>query len=302
MRSVRRRLRPLAVRLATRLAQRFGLDVVADPIYSPIPKVPPPDAEIWTRKLPMDGIHFDLDAQLGFLEGELRPYLAEFDRELVDKRDFDVWNGLYEAGDAQLLYALLRHLKPAQVLELGSGFSTLVSAAAAAANLADGTPTELTAVDPEPRTQLSGEIEGLARLELSGATRIPLERFEALGEGDVLFVDTSHAVKLGSEVNWLVLEVLPRLRPGVLVHFHDVFLPYEYPRYLLEIGAYFNEQYLLHAFLIGNDAWGVVLAAAALNRERRERMVELIPSLGQEWPGLPGFYKQPSAFWIRRRA
>jgi hypothetical protein len=135
---------------------------------------------------------------------------------------------------------------------------------------------------------------------------LPFDRFEALGSGDVLFVDTNHVVKLGSEVNWLVLEVLPRLAPGVWIHFHDIHLPYEYPPYYPILAGYLSEQYLLQAFLTGS-AWRVELALAALFRDRHEEIVELIPSLGEDVDpggplyGVPEFSTWiPSAMWIRR--
>ena len=289
--------------LTKRVGARLGLaSFTGDPAYSPIPtRIPPADDPIWTRRTPMHDIEFDVDAQLRLVEDQLVPYLAEFQLEVVDARGFEVWNGQYTGGDAELLYAMVRSLKPRRMIELGSGFSTLVSATAAAVNEREGSPTELVAFDPEPRTPVP-ELDGLARLERRSAMDVPLERFEALEKGDILFIDTSHMVKLGSEVNWLVLEVLPLLRPGVVVHFHDVFIPYEYPRYLAaDYDVYFNEQYLVHAFLIGNRDWEVLLSAPALAHERKERLVELIPSLGERIPGLPpDFPYVPAALWLRR--
>jgi hypothetical protein len=238
-------------------------------------------------------MEMDTAAQIEFVESELAPFLAELPAALepAERQGFTIWNGQYQAGDAELLYALLRWLRPARVLELGSGFSTLVSEAALAAN-AEG---ELVSVDPEPRTAVPG------RLERSDVRALPSERFTELEDGDVLFIDTSHIVKLGSEVNRLVLEVLPALAPGVWVHFHDVFLPYEYPRYLLEQEAYFNEQYLVHAFLLGNEDWEVALGACALFRGERERLQALVPSLGER-PSDPRWEEvSPAAFWLRRR-
>lgn len=290
--------RRAAVRGARRLGQRFGFDVIDDPIYSPIPRVPAADDPIWSRELP--GLEIDYESQLAFLERDLAAHVEEFGRDVRGSR-FELWNGYYAAGDAEALYALLRELRPRRVLEIGSGFSTFVSAAACARNAREGRPAELVAVDPEPRAELRSGVDGLARVELRDCREVPLERFAELEAGDVLFIDSSHAVKLGSEVNWLFLEVLPALAPGVYVHVHDVFLPYEYPRYLLELGAYFNEQYLLHAFLIGNDDWEIVLALSALARRHRDRLARTIPSLGEDVPGLPGFPYLPAAFWIRRR-
>ncbi len=131
--------------------------------------------------------------------------------------------------------------------------------------------------------------------------RLPIERFLELGDGDILFVDTTHVVKLGGEVNWLLLEVLPRLRPGVIVQIHDVHLPYEYPRLVVEFAGPMNEQYLVHALLAGNPDWEVILALSALARARNERFFRVVPSIREpiaDLPHLPTWL--PAAFWIRR--
>ena len=289
--------RRAALHVAWRLGRRYGFDVVRRTVYSPLPDVPGPDDPIWSRTA--SGLAIDCERQFGLLEGELAPWVEEFGRE-VRGDGFELWNGYYAAGDAETLYALLRHLRPRRVLEIGSGFSTYVSAAACAANARDGAPAELVAVDPEPRTELREGIPGLSRIEPRDCRELPLDRFDALEPGDVLFIDSSHAVKLGSEVNWLLLEVLPRLRPGVYVHLHDIFLPYEYPRYLFELGAAFSEQYLLHALLLGSDDWEFVLTLCALARADRERLQRTIPTLAEPVPGMPGFPYLPSAFWLRR--
>jgi hypothetical protein len=279
---------------AERTARRLGWDLVRRGALSPVPEVPPDGHPLWSRRSALPGVPFDLDAQMAFLEGPLRPFLDEFARDVRPR--FDLWNGLYQAGDAEVLYALLRHLRPQRIVEVGCGHSTLVSAAACARNGSG----ELVAVDPEPRVDPSGT-PGLARIERADCRDVPLELYLRLGPGDVLFVDTWHVVKLGAEVPWIVLDLLPRLAPGVWVHFHDVFLPYEYPRYMFTTAGYLNEQPLLEAFLLGGR-WSVELAMAALFRDRAERLTELIPSLREAVPGVPELRTWlPSAFWIRRR-
>ncbi len=286
--------------LTRRIAPRVGLDVVSATFYGPVPKVPPVDDPIWSKETRVD---VDTGSQIEFVETALAPYLVgELPQGLdpANRAGFRIWNGLYQAGDAELLYALVRYLKPKRVLELGSGYSTLISAAAAAANVRDGDETELVAVDPEPRALVPAGLDGLKRIDFCDCRELPNERFSELDAGDILFVDTSHVVKLGSEVNWLILEVLPALKPGVWVHFHDVFLPFEYPHYLFGGDVYFNEQYLLQAFLLGNAAWEVKLAMCALYRRERERLIALVPSLAAGPPN-PGWEDVvPSAFWIRR--
>ena len=269
---------------AERAARRLGYDLVPRGPVSPVPEVPPEGDWLWSRR---SRLPLDLDAQLALIEGPLRPHLSGL-------RDFDLWNGLFQAGDAEVLYALIRHLRPARIAEIGCGHSTLVTAAACEANARDGAPAELLAVDPEPR------IEVPVRVERVDCRDVPAERFERLRDGDVLFVDTWHVVKLGAEVNWIVLDLLPRLAPGVWVHFHDVFLPYEYPRWIFTTAGYLNEQYLLEAFLLGGE-WTVELAMAALFRDRHERLTAAIPSLREPVPGVPELRTwPPSSFWLRR--
>lgn len=273
---------------------RVGYDLVARNVYSPIPRVAP-GGDPWAKRASLVGMDFDLDAQLEFFDSALVPYFAEFDPPHTKARagEFYLWNKYYQAGDAHVLYAMIRHLKPRRLLELGSGFSTLVSAAACAANASEGRPCQFVAVDPEPRVPLRpGPFVEIERRE---AQALPLQRFLELGPGDVLFVDSSHTVKLGSEVNVLVLEVLPRLQRGVVVHFHDIFLPFEYPRAWFERGTHLSEQYLLHAFLLGNPGYEVRLALHALCREHPEHMVRAIPSVQAPQE------HYTSAFWLVRR-
>jgi predicted O-methyltransferase YrrM len=310
-----------------RLGNRYGYSVIPQSAVSPIPAIPEVDDPIWSRRSPMTGVHFDLDSQLEFVAEHLLRYIQEFERD-VRAQGFDVWNKLYKGGDAEVLYALLRHLRPERVLEIGSGNSTLVAGAAMAANKRDGSPGELIAVDPTPTLALDSQptvrkeggaagwfeqlpgreqrVQGLTRIERADCRQLPLERFEALEAGDVLFIDTNHVVKLNSEVNWLFLEVLPRLTPGVWVHLHDIHLPYEYPHYYYLLAGYLTEQYLLQAFLTGS-AWRVELGLAALFRDRHDELVQLIPSLGEDvdpgepLSGVPEWKTWiPSALWIRK--
>lgn len=270
--------------------------------YSPVPEVPAAESPVWHRPRPLVGFEVDTAAAVEHLESTLAPHLAEFCPPIEAPRgggavehSFHLWNGLYEAGDAEVLYAMLRERRPRRVLELGAGWSTLVSSAACAANERDGRPAEHVAYDPAPRISFARPLSGLTRFERRSAVEVPLECFRELEAGDVLFVDTSHTVKLGSEVNFLILEVLPRLAPGVLVHFHDIFTPYEYPRAWFEESTFVAEQYMLEAFLVDNPRYGVILPLHALWRERRMRLEAAIPSL--RWAR-----SAPSAFWLERRA
>jgi hypothetical protein len=295
LRAVRMAARRLALAGLRGAAAGLDHELVRSGIYSPIPSPASREAH-HERAASFVGIELDLLAQIEFLEGTLAPYAAEFQgpESAVGEGRFDLWNGYYQGVDAELLYAILRHEKPSLVLEIGSGFSTLVAHAASERNAREGHPASLVAVDPEPRVALPATGDGLLTVDRRAAQALPLDAFLALGPGDVLFVDTSHTVKLGSEVNFIVLEVLPRLAPGVLVHFHDVFLPFEYPRRWIERGTYLTEQYLLHAFLVGNSSYRIMLALHALCQRWPERVSAVIPSLRAERENYP------SAFWLVR--
>jgi predicted O-methyltransferase YrrM len=267
--------------LAAWLARPLGFELIRDDMYSPVPELPAGE-EGWELRSALAGVDWDLDRQLAFVRDELGPWLGELE-------GFDLDNRFYTHGDAELLHAVLRWSRPARMLEIGAGFSTQVSTGALARNAAEGHPCEHVVVDPEPRV----EPPAGTHLERLRAQDVPATRFDALQAGDVLFVDTTHTVKRGSDVVHLVLEVLPRLAPGVLVHLHDVFLPYDYPREWYERGTFPSEQWLVQALLSGSAAFEVLAAAHALTRERD--LQALIPSLAQRGVG-------PAALWLRRSA
>jgi hypothetical protein len=277
-----------------RPARRLGVDLLERTFYSPIPDVAALPDSLWAGPRPHPGVDLRTEEQLRYLEQDLAPHVAEFDppHRPAAEGEFFLDNGAYERVDAEVLYATLRHWQPSRVLEVGSGFSTLVSARAALANAADGHPCQLVACDPYPRDFLTRPVEGLAEMRPWPATEISPAEFETLGDGDVLFVDTTHTVKMGGDVNFLVLEALPALAPGVIVHFHDIFLPWEYPRaWVEEMEFYWAEQYLLQAFLAFNSHFEVLLAAHHLARAEPERLGRVVPSFR---PGVA-----PGAFWLR---
>jgi hypothetical protein len=278
-----------------RAASAAGFHVVLKTFYSPIPaleELPPGTME---RRSSLAGLRFDLDEQLDWVEAELSAPMREFrpaGAGYGGPDEYRLGTSSYGELDATVLYGMLRRLQPRRVVELGSGASTLVTAQAARANERDGAPLRLEVFDPFPSI-VNDDLPNLASLQRMPAQQVPLAVFEELADGDVLFVDTTHTVKLGSDVNFIVLDVLPQLAPGVIVHFHDIFLPYEYPRRWLEDFALFwTEQYLLQAFLAQNREWDVLCAVAALTRERQERFAATLP------PDIAP--RAGGAFWMRR--
>jgi hypothetical protein len=201
-------------------------------------------------------------------------------------------NGLYPALDAEFLFAALCHFRPARTIEVGSGFSTLVMADANRRML--GGAMELTCIEPWPRDFLVRGVPGVSRLITSRLEETDPALFDTLADGDLLFIDSSHVCKTGSDVHRLFFDLLPRLRPGVLVHLHDIFLPDEYPReWVLDEGRSWNEQYVLHAFLQFNTAWQVVWSAYHMFTRHGDAVASVFPRACSLGAG--------GSFWIRRR-
>jgi methyltransferase family protein len=262
-----------AFRLVRRGAARLGVHVLPKTFYSAIPDLATLPADTFERRSPLAGIAFDLDGQLE----RVRAHLAEPAREFR----LEVPAETYGRLDSTVLYAMLRWLRPARVIELGSGASSSVIAQALEPD------ADYQVYDPYPGDGVPGRLERLP------AQDVPPAAFESLQDGDVLFVDTTHTVKVGSDVNHIVLDVLPQLAPGVVVHFHDIFLPYEYPRRWLEdFGLYWSEQYLLQAFLALNADFEVLVAVTALLRDRGDAFAALLPDGATRGGG--------ASFWIRR--
>lgn len=281
-----------AYALARRLAERVGIQLVLKTYYSPIPDLSRLPERVWDEPDPLRGIDLDMDAQIERLRSRLSGYMLEFAPVNGQRKGYEELNASYPMPDARLLYAMVRDAKPASIVELGSGQTSRVIAQACVANGSEGMETRFRAFDPFP-IAVDETLPGLSSLERTPAQEVSEEVFSELEAGDILFVDTTHTVKIGSDVNRIILRVLPILAPGVIVHFHDICLPHEYPRYLFEDYAlYWAEQYLLQAFLAMNPSFEVLYATDALCRDRRE---EIAPT-GLAAPGESG-----SSFWIRRR-
>ncbi|HWD64473.1 MAG TPA: class I SAM-dependent methyltransferase [Solirubrobacteraceae bacterium] len=252
--------------------------------YLPFPEIDRLPESLWSGQRPLHGIDLRLDAAAELLH-QLSSYMSE---PALDGYEFA--NGTYEWSDAQTLYGMLRHLEPSRVMELGSGASTHVIELARAVNEQEGSPFRHTTFDPFGGWHEMGVPDGM-EIQPIPAEELDPAAVETLVAGDVLFVDTTHTVKTGGDVQHIILGLLPRLAPGVHVHFHDIFLPFDYPRqWVVQERRAWAEQYLLEAFLAFNSQFEVVLPLAALSREREADFRRAVPRHGAGGAG---------AFWIR---
>ncbi|MEO6875912.1 MAG: class I SAM-dependent methyltransferase, partial [Opitutaceae bacterium] len=217
-----------------------------------------------------------------------------FPEEPTPGRRFHLGNNSYGHYDAIMLYSMLREAQPKRVIEIGSGFSS--AAMLDVSEFVLPRPVQFTFIDPD-MTRLRPLLQpsDLARCTLleQCVQDVPLTTFAALQENDVLFVDSSHVSKIGSDVNRIFFDILPVLAPGVLIHIHDVPGSLEYPREWLEEGRAWNEIYLLRAFLMHNRAYRVELFSIWLRDRRHAWLAEHMPLCTQSGGG---------QLWLRKLA
>lgn len=269
--------------------------------YSPVPdtrelSMPEERNRVWPsepRETP--GVTWREQAQLALLRELAAQSPLRFpDGPTGDPAEYHTGNPQFSELDAWTLQAMLRHLRPARVIEVGCGWSSLVTARVNRECL--GGAVELVCIEPYPPDFLADVGAGISELIPTRVQDVPVSRFEALRDGDVLFIDTSHVVKTGNDVQYLYHEVVPRLRKGVAVHVHDIFLPSDYPVDWVLGGRAWNEQYLVQSFLAFNSAFEVLLGVAWLAHRHRAALVDAVPGGEQALRGGGG------SLWLRRVA
>jgi predicted O-methyltransferase YrrM len=212
------------------------------------------------------GIEFNAASHLHILDHEFPRFIAEYDypehaKESAHLSQFFTQNSQFSWLDARALFVLLRAWRPRRIIEVGSGFSTLLMADVNRRFL--DRSSEITAIEPYPRAFLRAGHIGVDTVLERRVQDVSIDFFERLEAGDLLFIDSSHVSKTGSDVNRLFLDVLPRLKCGVRVHVHDVFFPHDYPTdWVLGEGRSWNEQYLLQSFLAFNNGYRVLFGSS----------------------------------------
>jgi predicted O-methyltransferase YrrM len=284
------------------LWQEHGFHITPNHYYQPIPDTSKLNANLWSRPSELPGVDMNVGAQIALLETVSERYCTEYDRfpaqatEVPFEFHFDQM--MFRMVDAEILYCFVRHYRPSRIIEIGSGFSTLVAASACRKNLDEGHKTHLTCIEPHPTQLLRAGVPGLDRL-----IERPLEEvlenersiFSKLGENDILFIDSSHVLRIGNDVHCEYLDLLPRVNPGVLIHVHDIFLPLEYPRqWVMEEFRFWTEQYLLQAFLTFNSAFSVIWAGCYMHLMHGDKLRKAFRTYDPATV-LPG------SFWMQRK-
>lgn len=257
--------------------ERNGFHITQNHFYSAQPEISTLAEKLWASPQyqiapfnfkPED--HLNVFAKLAAWRAELLGLPAE------DSPGFYWENPFFPPVDAIVYYGLIRMYAPETILEIGCGYSSYIAVKAAKKN----DNTKVLCIEPYPSPQFKGVYPHLHTIVERKIQEVPLDIFGQLRAGDILFVDTSHVTKIGGDLNHIVFRILPSLAPGVMVHFHDVFLPWEYPRmWVKERNWFWNEQYLLLAFMMFNTAFDLLIANNHLVRSNHDEVRKLIEPL-----------------------
>jgi len=228
---------------------------------------------------------------------ELLNKFARYNEELYDipikqqREDEYAWeNPAFWPFDAIVYYSFIREFKPSVVVEVGSGYSSLMAAKA----LVENKKGMLKCVEPYPYEFLKKGFKGLTNLIEKRVQDVDVDVFMEMKKNDILFIDNTHVCKTGSDVNYLILEILPILNPGVIIHFHDIYLPYEYPKsWLIDKKLFWNEQYLLNAFMMFNNSFEVMLTNFLIGRKH-------VGKFKNAFPCIANYAEGGGSFWIRK--
>ena len=282
------------------LGQKVGVNITQNSFYSPIPDLRELKDDLWLGRSELTGVDINEDSQITLLsrfESEFKSEYELFQRARPAKPyEYYVNNDSFGPVDGEIAYCMIRHFKPRKIIEIGSGNSTYLMAYAILKNREENEryDCDLTAIEPYPNATLKAGFPGLSKLTDQKVQSVPLSQFSNLSDSDILFIDSSHVLKIGSDVQYEYLDILPRLQKGVIIHIHDILSPAEYhKKWVLTWHLFWNEQYLLQAFLSFNDSFAVLWAGSYMHLNHSEALERAFSSYSKDdsWP---------TSFWMRK--
>jgi hypothetical protein len=278
-----RAIKPLDWLAAKAFQAWYGLPVSPTHFYSPLPDVAEVERTLphWYREQPLDGIEMDFHKQSAFLK-DIAYYSAECALlPSVDRITAQGYGLGFGEVEAMFLHCILRHLRPARMIEIGSGVSTYFALHALEVNAVEANcAPQLICIEPYPRPRLRQWVEE-KRVESfeEKVQDVDPAVFDLLGEGDVLFIDSSHVSKVDSDVNFLFFKILPRLKKGVVIHLHDIPFPYltcPPGHSMFEKSLLWNEAALLYSFLMWNKAFEILLCQSYMHLRAPESLKAIV--------------------------
>ena len=244
-----------------------------------------------SEKRSLPGINFNIENQIKNLKQ------LDYKKELENLNlknnspnfNFNIDNNFFEAGDAEIYYQMIRYHKPKKIIEIGSGQSSLIAMEAINNNKQiDNFITELTCIEPFENKWLEKNDIRVIRKKVE---EIDTDIFTDLSKGDILFIDSSHVIKPQGDIVKIFLEILPKLKSGVIIHIHDIFSPRDYLENWLKIeNRFFNEQYLLEGMLDNSSRYKIMLSLNLLKYDFYKELKNVCPYLNDR--------SEPSSFYM----
>jgi len=289
-----RRIGVQRMRASRNIFSRIGVMPVREHYYEPMTNPAKHLLRSLREERTLSGLDMNEAGQLAILAG------FHYQNELKDiasnaeKSGFRFDNGFFESGDAEYLYNMIRCYKPRRIFEIGSGHSTRIARIAIAKNSTEmpGYRCRHVCIEPYEQPELGSMGVEVIRRRVE---TLPSGFFCELAENDILFIDSSHVIRPQGDVLYEFLELLGNLAKGVIIHVHDIFTPRDYlDCTLIEERRFWNEQYILEAFLLFNHQFSVIGALNWLWHNHREEIISKCPILAQQ------VWREPGSFWIRR--
>ena len=288
----------IARKILNPFARKLGYTIVADHYSQPIPN----DRELLiyhSKERPLSSIEWKLNHQIEFVSEILRKYCDESnDKSIISSFGYVEEKLFFMSGDAEFLYSIVRHMKPRKIVEIGAGGSTQIIASALKMNFLEyAERTGFISVEPYPQHLLKN-FEGNCNVFMDfhlvekPVQLVDLPIFESLEENDILFVDSSHVFKQGSDVEFEFLKIYPILKKGVVVHLHDIFFPFDYPIESNMKGyRFWNEQYFLEVFLQFNSKFEVLASLSMVACYDNSVFLDTINAYHET--------RNPGSFWMK---
>lgn len=273
--------------------QKIGLNLTVHHYYSPIPDIKETSKlfnKLQESSKNIEGLTLSINEHIIFIE-KVSGYIDEFYRS-DDENILN--NNSFRSVDAEIFYSIIRHNKPGKIIEIGGGVSSKIIVKALKLNRSENFKCNYLCIEPFPTKELIKSLNGFGELIVEKIENIDVSVFENLGEKDILFIDSSHVVKPFNDVYFEFFKILPKIKKGVFVHFHDIYLPAEYPLKNIAKHHYFwNEQYLLHSFLLCNDSFKIIWGGSFAHLNSPELLERYFKSYDKqkEWPG---------SFWLEK--
>jgi hypothetical protein len=295
-----RNLRAYLLKKTFSIWQALGFHIYPNHFYSPIPDKRTLKDNQWNLPSELIGVNMNEEKQLALMALFVTRFKTEYDRfpkhRTSKPEKYFVSNPAFGSVDGEILFCMIRRFKPRRIFEVGSGYSSFLIAQAIMQNKLEekNYQCDYVVIDPYPNPIIKKGFPGLTKLIVANVQNVPLTEFLKLDSNDILFIDSSHILKIGSDVQYKYLEILPRLNRGVIIHIHDIFFPLDYYKdWIIKEHIFWNEQYLLQSFLSFNYSFEVLWAGKYMSFKYSTKLKKAFSSnaKGEQWP---------ASFWMRR--